>query len=156
MRYASGAYPHVALTSCIFSRAGNSVLCGCRAARIAAGHACTVFTNDRWRHRSGDVALADRSPGTGDHALAACRRTQIRRGPRAAPRHPLRPPPAAWRPRSFRSLDTDGDGSLTLAEASADPVLRENVAAFDSNGDGRLSRDEFASYQPGPGDAAGD
>ncbi|OCG80840.1 hypothetical protein, partial [Xanthomonas euvesicatoria] len=29
-------------------------------------------------------------------------------------------------PRSFRSLDTDADGSLTLAEASADPVLREN------------------------------
>ncbi|RBF95094.1 EF-hand domain-containing protein, partial [Xanthomonas oryzae pv. oryzae] len=27
---------------------------------------------------------------------------------------------------------------------------------FDSNGDGRLSRDEFAIYQPGPGDAAGD
>jgi len=59
-------------------------------------------------------------------------------------------------PRSFRSLDTDGDGSLTLAEAGADPVLGENFASFDSNGDGRLSRDEFASYQPGPGDTDGD
>ncbi|WP_259163590.1 EF-hand domain-containing protein [Xanthomonas sp. 4461] len=59
-------------------------------------------------------------------------------------------------PRSFRSLDSDADGSLTREEAGADPILRENFADFDSNGDGRLSRDEFASYQPGPGDAAGD
>ncbi|KGK58371.1 hypothetical protein NC00_07195 [Xanthomonas cannabis pv. phaseoli] len=59
-------------------------------------------------------------------------------------------------PRSFDSLDSDADGSLTPAEAGADPILRENFAGFDSNGDGRLSRDEFASYQPGPGDAAGD
>ncbi|WP_266103492.1 EF-hand domain-containing protein [Xanthomonas campestris] len=59
-------------------------------------------------------------------------------------------------PRSFRTLDTDADSSLTPAEANADPILRGNFASFDANGDGRLSRDEFASYQPGPGDAAGD
>ncbi|AOD16240.1 EF-hand domain-containing protein [Xanthomonas fragariae] len=65
-------------------------------------------------------------------------------------------PAGTLAPRSFRSLDTDADGLLIVAEAGADPILRENFAGFDSNGDGRLSRDEFASYQPGPGDAAGD
>ncbi|EGD11504.1 EF-hand domain-containing protein [Xanthomonas vesicatoria] len=65
-------------------------------------------------------------------------------------------PAGTLAPRSFRSLDSDADGSLTREEAGADPILRENFADFDSNGDGRLSRDEFASYQPGPGDATGD
>ncbi|WOB25999.1 MULTISPECIES: EF-hand domain-containing protein [Xanthomonas] len=65
-------------------------------------------------------------------------------------------PAGTLAPRSFRSLDSDADGSLTREEAGADPILREKFADFDSNGDGRLSRDEFASYQPGPGDAAGD
>ncbi|MFA0922822.1 EF-hand domain-containing protein [Xanthomonas fragariae] len=65
-------------------------------------------------------------------------------------------PAGTLAPHSFRNLDTDADGLLIVAEAGADPILRENFAGFDSNGDVHLSREEFASYQPGPGDAAGD
>lgn len=97
----------------------------------------------------------------------------------AAPERPLPPPPAptptapmpltaptpagpdsvpatALAPHDFAKLDRDRDGGLDRAECAADPILAQGFDGFDDNGDGRLSREEFASYQPGPGDPGGD
>jgi hypothetical protein len=40
-------------------------------------------------------------------------------------------------------LDKDGDGSLSRAEAAANPELARQFDAADKNGDGKLSRMEY-------------
>lgn len=44
---------------------------------------------------------------------------------------------------SFESLDRDGDGVVSGEEASRRHGLKELIAAYDENGDGRLDRREY-------------
>ncbi|QNH19648.1 EF hand [Xanthomonas sp. GW] len=89
--------------------------------------------------------------------------------PAPAPLPPLPAPPASTLPvpaapasdagaaagaRSFAALDLDRDGRIDRTEVTADPVLRETFDTFDADADGALSREEYAHYQPGPGDPA--
>ncbi|WP_369942620.1 EF-hand domain-containing protein [Xanthomonas medicagonis] len=89
--------------------------------------------------------------------------------PSPAPLPPLPSPPAPSAPvpaapatdagasvgaRSFAALDLDRDGRIDRTEAAADPVLREVFGTLDADADGALSREEYARYQPGPGDPA--
>lgn len=52
---------------------------------------------------------------------------------------------AAW-----QRLDTDGDGALSLRELELQHAvaLQEDMPAADSNGDGRVSREEFDAWWP--------
>ena len=54
---------------------------------------------------------------------------------------------AANKPRpqnaGFNSLDKNGDGYLTRAEAKANPYVATNFKAADRNNDGKLSRAEY-------------
>jgi Ca2+-binding EF-hand superfamily protein len=43
----------------------------------------------------------------------------------------------------FSALDSDGDGSVSVDEASLNELVSQGFAAADSNGDGLLSQDEF-------------
>jgi Ca2+-binding EF-hand superfamily protein len=45
----------------------------------------------------------------------------------------------------FRSLDGDGDGFVTRAEAVKLQGIAERFARFDANKDGKLDRAEFAA-----------
>jgi hypothetical protein len=47
---------------------------------------------------------------------------------------------------SFRALDADGDGTLTLAEARVHPGVARNFVRADLNRDGRLSPLEFNNF----------
>jgi len=65
-------------------------------------------------------------------------------------------PATALAPHDFAALDANRNGSLEQAECEADPILAQAFGSFDANGDRRLSREEFARYLPGPGDAIAD
>jgi len=44
---------------------------------------------------------------------------------------------------SFDTLDANGDGRISMPEASVDPKLVESFATTDKNGDGYLDNEEF-------------
>lgn len=55
--------------------------------------------------------------------------------------------PAADAKPSFESLDKNGDGKISLAEASNDDALFVAFKGLDTNKDGELTREEFAKYK---------
>ena len=48
---------------------------------------------------------------------------------------------------SFESLDKNGDGKISLNEASSDDALFVAFKSLDTNKDGELTREEFAKYK---------
>ncbi len=46
---------------------------------------------------------------------------------------------------SFTELDSDGDGTISKAEAAGSATLAPLFGEADSNGDGKLDKDEFAA-----------
>ncbi|WP_230090696.1 EF-hand domain-containing protein [Pseudoalteromonas rubra] len=46
----------------------------------------------------------------------------------------------------FEKYDTDGDGTISLNEATANSALMGQFEDLDSNGDGLLSRKEFSEF----------
>ena len=48
---------------------------------------------------------------------------------------------------SFESLDKNGDGKISLNEASTDDALFVAFKQLDTNKDGELTREEFAKYK---------
>ena len=55
--------------------------------------------------------------------------------------------PAADAKPSFESLDKNGDGKISLTEASNDDALFVAFKSLDTNKDGELTREEFAKYK---------
>ncbi|TMN32615.1 EF-hand domain-containing protein, partial [Pseudoalteromonas piscicida] len=47
----------------------------------------------------------------------------------------------------FAKLDTDGNGSISVTEASVSASLSEQFADLDANADGELSKSEYANYE---------
>ena len=48
---------------------------------------------------------------------------------------------------TFESLDKNGDGKISLSEASNDDALFVAFKSLDTNKDGELTREEFAKYK---------
>ncbi|MFC4310797.1 EF-hand domain-containing protein [Steroidobacter flavus] len=48
---------------------------------------------------------------------------------------------------TFESLDKNGDGKISLSEASNNDALFVAFKSLDTNKDGELTRDEFAKYK---------
>ncbi|WP_166376737.1 calmodulin [Pseudoalteromonas sp. Z9A4] len=51
---------------------------------------------------------------------------------------------AAFAATDFDTLDVDGNGAISLAEASVDAKLLGQFEELDTNQDGELSEDEFS------------
>ena len=54
---------------------------------------------------------------------------------------------------TFREADRDANGTLSLDEVRTVPVLADEFALHDKNGDGRLSRAEFEAAKRADADA---
>ena len=54
----------------------------------------------------------------------------------------------------FTQLDANGDGTLSMEEASADPVLRDSWTNADANQDGMIERAEFSAFEMKAGESA--
>ena len=48
---------------------------------------------------------------------------------------------------NFKTLDTDGNGKLSYAEASKEKLFKDGFSRADKNKDNTLSYDEFANYK---------
>jgi hypothetical protein len=55
--------------------------------------------------------------------------------------------PVGLTPREFYILDRDRSGYLTPDEVKGDAMLEQNFKKIDKNRDGRISLDEFTSFQ---------
>jgi hypothetical protein len=72
---------------------------------------------------------------------------------------PAATPPAATPPAAtqgggatFESLDVNGDGKISLAEAEANAGVKAQFSRYDVNGDGFIERDEVSAANKPPAD----
>jgi Ca2+-binding EF-hand superfamily protein len=107
---------------------------------------------DNREARSKAEMMFKRLDKNGDHSLTP----DEFNGPRGD--QPGEKPPHPEPAEVFLKMDTDGDGSLSLAEFLASPAGQKGLAQaeeffkrMDKDGDGSVSRDEFrAAHQPQP------